>query len=73
MPALATSSTLTQQLSALETVPDSYLVVSPELVVSPAQVQQFNTHVQALLASSKRQRFFEMGVLYGQGLAGLFR
>jgi PAS domain-containing protein len=36
MPSLDTSSPLTQQLSALETVPDSYIVVSPELRILTA-------------------------------------
>jgi signal transduction histidine kinase len=36
MSSLAASPTLTQQLSALETVPDSYIVVSPELRILTA-------------------------------------
>jgi signal transduction histidine kinase len=36
MPAPAATTTLTQQLRALETVPDSYIVVSPELVILTA-------------------------------------
>jgi hypothetical protein len=36
MPAPDATTTLTQQLRALETVPDSYIVVSPELVILTA-------------------------------------
>jgi signal transduction histidine kinase len=36
MPAPDATTTLTQQLQALETVPDSYIVVSPELVILTA-------------------------------------
>jgi hypothetical protein len=36
MPPLDAPTTLTQQLRALETVPDSYLVVSPDLVILTA-------------------------------------
>lgn len=36
MPAADSTSTLTQELRALETVPDSYIVVSPELVILTA-------------------------------------
>jgi signal transduction histidine kinase len=36
MPASDATTTLTQQLRALETVPDSYIVVSPELVILTA-------------------------------------